>query len=141
MEPMPQAVGSLTKAMAAGLPVHKLILMDTKEAIERLRPVLEASVGEKATLTQVKHHLQHQPMHVLKLSMTLVCYCAGGSGLMCAANVAIFLVAVAHLECCTDRAEKLVRPRFAMSCSRAPLFDAASVAQTVVFEIWLAFEK
>lgn len=53
-EPMPRAVGPLPEAMAAGLRVHKLILMDTKEAIERVRPDVERLIGERATFTQVR---------------------------------------------------------------------------------------
>lgn len=53
-EPMPRAVGPLPEAMAAGLRVHKLILMDTKEAIDRVRPDVERLIGERATFTQVR---------------------------------------------------------------------------------------
>lgn len=52
-EPMPTAVGPLPEAMAAGLRVHKLILMDTKEVINRVRPEVERLIGERATFTQV----------------------------------------------------------------------------------------
>lgn len=52
-EPMPSAVGPLAEAMAAGLRVHKLILMDTKEAIDRVRPDVERLIGERASFTQV----------------------------------------------------------------------------------------
>ncbi|CBN75910.1 haloacid dehalogenase-like hydrolase [Ectocarpus siliculosus] len=51
-EPMPSAVGPLTDAMAAGLRVHKLILMDSKEAIDRVRPDIERLIGDRATFTQ-----------------------------------------------------------------------------------------
>ncbi|CAM9280514.1 unnamed protein product [Pylaiella littoralis] len=51
-EPMPSAVGPLPEAMAAGLRIHKLILMDKKEAIDRVRPDVERLVGERATFTQ-----------------------------------------------------------------------------------------
>lgn len=54
LEPMPEAVGRLTDAVAAGLRVHKLILMDTTTAIDRVRPMVEKLVGEEATLTQVR---------------------------------------------------------------------------------------
>lgn len=54
-EPEPEAVGSLTGAMAAGLKIHKLILMDTTEAIDRVRPDVEELVGERAKLTKVGH--------------------------------------------------------------------------------------
>ncbi|CAN0417457.1 unnamed protein product, partial [Ectocarpus sp. 12 AP-2014] len=53
-EPMPSAVGPLTDAMAAGLRVHKLILMDSKEAIDRVRPDIEQLIGGRATFTQVR---------------------------------------------------------------------------------------
>ncbi|CAM9538817.1 unnamed protein product, partial [Hapterophycus canaliculatus] len=53
-EPMPSAVGPLPEAMAAGLRVHKLILMDTKERIDRVRPDVERLIGERATFTQVR---------------------------------------------------------------------------------------
>lgn len=53
MEPMPEAVGPLTEAMAAGLRIHKLILMDTTDAINRVRPDVERLVGAAATFTQV----------------------------------------------------------------------------------------
>lgn len=53
-EPMPSAVGPLPEAMAAGLRIHKLILMDKKEAIDRVRPDVERLVGERATFTQVR---------------------------------------------------------------------------------------
>lgn len=53
-EPMPTAVGPLPEAMAAGLRIHKLILMDTKEVIDRVRPDVERLIGERATLTQVR---------------------------------------------------------------------------------------
>lgn len=51
---MPTAVGPLVEAMANGLRVHKLILMDTKEAIDRVRPDVERLIGERATFTQVQ---------------------------------------------------------------------------------------
>lgn len=51
---MPTAVGPLAEAMANGLRVHKLILMDTKEAIDRVRPDVEQLIGERATFTQVE---------------------------------------------------------------------------------------
>lgn len=51
-EPMPEAVGPLVAAMAAGLRIHKLILMDTTDAIDRVRPDMEQLIGEQATLTQ-----------------------------------------------------------------------------------------
>lgn len=51
-EPMPSAVGPLAEAMAAGLRVHKLILMDTKEAIDRVRPDVERLIGDRASFTQ-----------------------------------------------------------------------------------------
>lgn len=53
-EPMPSAVGPLAEAMAGGLRVHKLILMDTKEAIDRVRPDVERLIGDRATFTQVR---------------------------------------------------------------------------------------
>lgn len=53
MEPMPEAVGPLTQAMADGLRIHKLILMDTTKAITRVRPDVEKLVGSAATFTQV----------------------------------------------------------------------------------------
>lgn len=53
MEPMPEAVGPLLEAMAAGLRIHKLILMDTTDAINRVRPDVERLVGAAATFTQV----------------------------------------------------------------------------------------
>lgn len=53
-EPMPSAVGPLPEAMAAGLRIHKLILMDKKEAIDRVRPDVERLVGDRATFTQVR---------------------------------------------------------------------------------------
>ena len=52
-EPMPVAIGPLAEAMAAGLRINKLILMDTKEAIDRVRPEVERLIGERATFTQV----------------------------------------------------------------------------------------
>lgn len=53
MEPMPEAVGPLREAMAAGLRIHKLILMDTAEAIARMRPEVERFMGDGVTLVQV----------------------------------------------------------------------------------------
>lgn len=53
MEPMPEAVGPLIEAMASGLRIHKLILMDTTDAINRVRPDVERLVGAAATFTQV----------------------------------------------------------------------------------------
>lgn len=52
-EPMPEAVGPLAEAMAAGLKIHKLILMDTTENIDRVRPDVERLIGGEATFTQV----------------------------------------------------------------------------------------
>lgn len=67
-EPMPRAIGPLPEAMAAGLRVHKLILMDTKEAIDRVRPGVERLIGERATFTQV------QPYRKSRWSMKGVCF-------------------------------------------------------------------
>lgn len=53
MEPAPEAIGSLAEAMAAGLRIHKLIIMAAKETIDGVRPDVEQLVGERATVTQV----------------------------------------------------------------------------------------
>ncbi|CAM9138156.1 unnamed protein product, partial [Choristocarpus tenellus] len=52
LEPTPEAIGSLEEAAAGGLPIHKLILMDTTENIDDVRPEVERLVGDVATLTQ-----------------------------------------------------------------------------------------
>ena len=54
-EPMPEAVGPLVDAMARGLRIHKLILMEARETIDRVRPEMERLVGDHATLTQVSN--------------------------------------------------------------------------------------
>ena len=51
-EPEPEAVGPLDAAMAAGLSIHKLILMGSASEIAAARPLLEAVVHGKATLVQ-----------------------------------------------------------------------------------------
>ncbi|CAM9589183.1 unnamed protein product, partial [Phaeothamnion confervicola] len=48
-EPEPEEVGPLD---GAGIPIHKLILMDTAEAVHRMRPEVEALLGTTATVTQ-----------------------------------------------------------------------------------------
>lgn len=53
-EPMPEVVGPLVDAMVNGLRIHKVILIDTKEAIDRVRPEMERLVGAHTTLTQVR---------------------------------------------------------------------------------------
>lgn len=54
LEPAPEAIGSLTQVMDAGLPVNKLIIMDTDETIKRIRPEIERLVGDGATFTEVQ---------------------------------------------------------------------------------------
>ena len=51
-EPDPVSVGSLDKASDEGLPIHKLILLDSASKIDEIRPELQFIINDQATLVQ-----------------------------------------------------------------------------------------
>ncbi|KAG5176139.1 HAD-like domain-containing protein [Tribonema minus] len=56
-EPFPEAVGEIDEAMAAGLPVHKLIIMAPAEEVVQQRPALAQLLGQRASLVQAMPHM------------------------------------------------------------------------------------